>query len=160
MLRVADLWLTRVIIIAGIMIPWCIGIGVKIYLDLQGEPTWSWLYFFQPGILLAEIWAMFWFAAPSLLLGLLAYLLFSGRIRRLSFLNHFEQWLVVVPSAIWGGLGSVPIFLEVFWELDPIVFYVPFFITAVYVGDYVVGLIAGFAMALASYGIRKTIHEK
>ena len=153
--RSIDSALKYAILITGIVIPWAVGIGVKIHLDALGEPTWDWLYFLHPGRLLAEVWATFWFAAPSLALVILAHFLLSGRITRLNFLSANERRAVILTSAIWGGIGSVPIFIEVFRELDPIVFFVPFFITAIYVGHYLLGLIAGAVLALGSYGIRR-----
>ncbi len=155
--RRIDSWITRGILAAGIITPWCVGIGVKVYLDQQGEATWSWLYFLHPGRLLAEIWATFWFAAPSFLLAILAHLMLAGRIGRLNRLNAYEKRFVVLASAIWGGVRSVEVFLEIFRSLDPVVFLVPFYVTALYVGHYALGLGAGFALAFASYAIRRSI---
>ena len=152
-----DSFLKWTIIAAGAVTPWCVGAGMKIYLDRLGEPTWDWLYFLHPGRLLAEIWATLWFAAPSLLLALLAHFLLAGRISRLNFLNQYEKRLTLIISASWGGAASVPVFLEVFRLLDPIVFFFAFLVTAQYIADYVLGLLAGFLLAVTSYAIRRVV---
>lgn len=138
----------------GLLLPWCIGIGIKLFLDSQGEPTWNWSYLLHPGIVLAELWASLWFAAPSLVLAYFAYRLFTGRVRWLHRLNRVEHCLIIVAAMTWGTAGSVPVFYQLFWKFDPIVLFVPFFVTAVYVDDYAFGLLAGLLFAWLSWAIR------
>lgn len=153
--RTVDSWIKIAVVMSGILIPWCIGVGMKLHLDRLGEPTWDWAYFFHPRSLLTELWATFWFAAPSLALALLAHYLLAGRIARLDFLVASEKRVVVLASAAWGGLQSVPVFLDIFRNLDPIIFLLSFYVAGVYVGHYLTGLLAGLALALASAGLRR-----
>ncbi len=139
----------------GALLPWVVGIGVKVYLDLKGEPTWDWLYFLNPGILVVEVWSTFWLAAPSIVLGLLAHLMFSGRIPWARPLMRWEQGMIVIASALWGAAGSVPVFIEMFWKFHPISFVVPFLYTWLYVDDYLLGLATGTLLAVVSIGVRR-----
>jgi len=139
----------------GLLLPWCVGIGVKLYLDARGEPTWDWLYFLHPGTLIAEVWATLWFAAPSLLLALVSGLLFCGRFEPLRRLNRLEMSLLVLPAALWGGYASVTAYIEMFWSFHPVAFLLPFFYTALYVGQYVLGLLAGIVLASIAHAARR-----
>ncbi|MDH4109250.1 MAG: hypothetical protein OEW35_13105 [Gammaproteobacteria bacterium] len=150
-------FLVWAIAIAGIALPWCIGTGVKLYLDAQGKPTWDWLYFLHPGTLLAEIWATAWLAAPSLLLALFAALMFCGRIEILRRFDRIEMTLVVLPSATWGGYASALVFIEMFRVFHPVAFLLPFFYTVLYAGYYLLGLLVGLALAAVVHTLRQAL---
>ena len=144
--------------LVGVLLPWSVGIGTKIYFDLHDHPTWDWLYFLHPARLLFEVWATFWFALPAIALAVLAYFLFTDRIPRLAGFNDFEKSLVILPSLVWGAVGSVPVFLDIFREFHPIVVLIPFFVTFAYVGDYTIGLLAGLVLAICSCAVRRCFH--
>lgn len=147
------------IAITGLILPWCVGIGVKIYLDTHGKPTWEWLYFLHPGTLLAEVWATVWLAAPSLLLALIAALMFCGRIESLRGLSRSEMMLVILPAAVWGAARSVFVYIDMFWEFHPIAFMLPFFYTALYAGHYLVGMVVGMALAGSVHTLRAVLSD-
>jgi hypothetical protein len=139
----------------GAVIPWSVGIGVKLHLVSEGKPTWDWSYFLQLQSLLVELWATLWFAAPSVGLAFFAHLLFSGRFPRLAGLASFEKTLIVLASALCGGVASGRVFLDVFWLLDPSVFLFPSAVVIRYAGYYLLGLVAGCALAGLSAGFRR-----
>jgi uncharacterized membrane protein len=141
----------------GVFLPWCVGAGVKVHLDRHGQPTWEWLYFLHPGRLIVELWATVWFAAPNLILALLAYLMFTGRVPGIDRFNLWEKSLVIVSSLLMGSIASVTTFIEAFADFHPVIFLLPFFLTVVYAGDFALGLLAGVLLALCSYGTRHLI---
>ena len=151
----AESRLARGVLVLGALLPWSVGAGIKLYLDIRGEPTWSWLYLLHPAIVLAELWATLWFAAPSIALAFVTYLLATRRIRWLGMLNRFENSLIIVICAMAGAAGSVPVFFELFWVFDPIVLFFPMFVTIVYLHYYALGLLAGILAAFLSYGLRR-----
>jgi len=151
----AESRLARGVLTLGALLPWSIGAGIKLYLDFHGEPTWSWLYLLHPVIVLVEIWATIWFAAPSIVLVIITYLLATRRIRWLDRLNRLESSLIVIISALVGATGSIPVFFELFRVFDPIVLFFPMFVTVVYLGYYVLGFLAGILAAFLSYGLRR-----
>jgi hypothetical protein len=152
--RTPEALLVWIVLAIGALLPWCVAIGVKLYLDFHGRPTWGWRYFLHPGIVLAEIWTTVCLAAPSLVLAVFALQLISGRFEWLNMLSRLEKAAVVAICAAWGAVGSVPVFVEMFWEFHPISLFFPFFWTALYIDDYALGLFAGFVVAFAGYGIR------
>lgn len=149
-------WLS---LLVGVLTPWCVGIGIKVYLDLHDRPTWNWMYFLHPGHLLFELWATFWYALPAIAIALLTYILFSGRYQSPDRFNPLEKSLIVLSGLAWGSIASVPVFIRIFWKFDPVVMVFPFFVTAAYAGQYVLGLLAGLVLALSSYFFRTGIHH-
>jgi len=145
------------IAISGLALPWCVGVGVKLYLDAHGSPTWDWLYFLHPGTLLAEMWATVWLAAPSLLLALVAALLFCGRIGALRRLGRLEMVLVVLPAAAWGAVASAFVYIDMFRDFHPVAFLLPFFYTALYAGQYALALAAGLILAITVHALRAVL---
>ena len=144
--------------LVGVLLPWAVGIGIKVYFDLHDRPTWDWLYFFHPAHLLFEIWATFWFALPAIALAVLAYFMFTNRIPRFGGFNGFEKSLIILPSLAWGVFASVPVYLDIFREFHPIVVLLPFFVTAAYAGEYAGGLLAGLLLAICSRAVRRRLH--
>jgi hypothetical protein len=114
-----------------------------VHLDRQGQPTWEWLYFLHPGRLIVELWSTVWFAAPNLILALLACLMFTGRVPGIDRFNLWEKTLVIVSSLLTGSIASVTTFIEAFADCHPVIFLLPFFLTVVYAGDFALGLLAG-----------------
>lgn len=152
--RTPEARLVWIVLALGALLPWCVAIGVKLYLDSHGSSTWGWRYFLHPGTVLAEIWTTVCLAAPSMVLAIFALQLFSGRLKWLNMLSRLEKASVIAACAAWGAVGSVPVFVEMFREFHPVSFFFPFFWTALYVDDYALGLFAGFVLAFAGYGVR------
>lgn len=146
------IWL---IICLGITLPWATGISVKLYLQAQGRPTWPWSHFFSPGALVTELWATMWFAAPFLMLAFLAQWILPGK---LSYLDRFTDWerrAIVLATLSGGAVGSVRVFLDVFWEFDPMVWFFAFLIPLLYMSDMLIGLAAGICIAVLSLVVRR-----
>jgi hypothetical protein len=145
-------------LLLSMLLPWSIAVGVKLYLDSQGKPTWDWLYFAHPTLILYELWATLWFALPGIGVALLCYLLFTNRFAFSRRLGAGEKSAIALASLLVGAIGSIPTFISVFMEFHPIVLMLPFFVMIPYVGYYALGLVAGIVMALGSYGIRLASH--
>ena len=148
------IWL---IVFVGIACPWAIGVGVKLYLQSQSTPTWPWSYFFNPAIMVLELWATLWFAAPFLGLAALGRLILLGRRPLLERFTDWERRMVVFAGLGWGAVGSVRVFLGLFWELDPIVFMFAFLVSLDYVDDIVIGLCAGICVATLTLAVRRLV---
>jgi hypothetical protein len=149
-----DSWLLRCVLIAGLLIPWATGIGVKLYLDSRGEPTWDLSYFLYPAIMALELWATFWFALPSLLLAWFGSKLFSPADPWFASLAPWERRMIILSSGVTGSVASVHVFLDVFWNFHPINFLLPFFAVAAYGRYYLAGLVLALLAALASARFR------
>ena len=104
----------------GLALPWIIGIGVKLYLEIQGKPTWPWSFFFQPHILIMSLICTVWFATPYIGLAFLARFI----LPRQSFFRtgYLERLIIILGGFVCGSVAAVKIFLSVFWEFDPIIF--------------------------------------
>jgi len=146
------IWL---IVCLGIVLPWATGIGVKLYLQSQGEPTLAWSDFFEPEAIPLELWATPWFAAPYLLLALLARWILAGRLPLLDRFTDWERRVIVLASLGWGAVGSIRVFVDIFMDLDLIVFLLAFYIPLHYADDMLIGLAAGIVIAALSLAIRR-----
>ncbi len=143
------------IVLLGLTLPWIIGIGVKLYLQFQGKPTWTWSHLSDPTILFLMIHANFWFALPYLGLASLSRQIFQ---RRLPFFNQFNpwvNWLMIFSGLLWGTVASVRLLLKIFWVFDPRILVFPFLISFYYVGYMFLGLGFGWIVALAISAFRK-----
>lgn len=144
----------------GLLLPWLVGIGMKLYLDARGEPTWDWLYFLHPGRLALELWATLWLAAPSLVLALVARLLFRDRLPGATLLSPAEKAAAILVAAAWGAAGSLPVLIALFRDFHPVSFLVPFFHTLLYLDDYLLGLAAGALLAVTGSALRHRRHRR
>lgn len=150
----------RIIVVIGVTLPWLIGSGIKVYFDIHSKPTWEWIYFLHPGRLLIMIWATIWLGAPSLLLAYVTRLLMANKLPKANLLLVWEKYLIIITSALWGLIGSIPILFDMFWDFDPVSLLVPFFWTLMYIDDYLVGMIVGLGMALTSLIIRTNVKRE
>ncbi|NIP82816.1 MAG: hypothetical protein GWM90_27780 [Gemmatimonadetes bacterium] len=108
----------------GLLLPWTVAVGVKLYLDAHGQPTLPFTEFLGPAevpillVLTATSWAF-----PFLLLGV------AVLMRRM-------PWLGATPSTsgsrlpVWlayavGVMAGVPLFIGVFRQFDFIYLIVP-----------------------------------
>lgn len=52
------------ILLVGLLLPWAVGVWVKISLQAKGMPTFPWLYFLAPGRILGEAIVSAYWALP------------------------------------------------------------------------------------------------
>jgi hypothetical protein len=116
-----------VILLSGLLLPWGVGLWVKLTLQSQGSPTWPWVFFLHPGILLVEILVSAYWALPFTGLALLSR---YGLERRLPFFNlaPMERLVCVALSFIVGVFKAIPLFKALFWKFHPISFLYPWFV--------------------------------
>jgi len=136
----------------GLALPWIIGTGVKLYLEIQGKPTWPWAFFFQPHILIVSLICTVWFATPYIGLALLAWFILSKR----SFFRtgYSERLIIILGGFLCGSVAAVKIFLSVFWEFDPIIF-LAVSLPASYAAYMLIGLLGGSVVATVMVLLRK-----
>ena len=109
---------------AATLVPWVVGLGVKVYLQSQGRPTLPIADFVNPTalpILLIATLSMWSF--PFLLLALVARYRILGRTHPQRSLTQ-RLWLVRMTYA-GGMIGAVVLFVGVFWQFDTIYVIVP-----------------------------------
>lgn len=136
----------------GLLQPWATAAGVKLYLEMQGKPTWPWWTFaqFTPvGLLLSLV-----YAAPFYALALLARHWALGRIRWLAGASALQRRLVVLLTLAGGAAGMVRVFMDVFWGFDPVVLvYLPLIVVG-YLPWMGGGLVLGVLAALFAGAVR------
>ncbi len=116
-----------VILLVGLLLPWCVGAWVKLFLEVQGKPTWPWGFFLHPEILLVEIFASVYWALPFTGLALLSR---YGLEKQLSLLNlnPMERLLCISLSFLVGVYHATLLFKDLFWKFHPIAFLYPWFV--------------------------------
>jgi hypothetical protein len=136
----------------GLALPWIIGTGVKLYLEIQSKPTWPWAFFFQPHIFIMSLICTVWFATPYIGLALLAWFILSRR----SFFRtgYLERLIIILGGFLCGSVAAVKIFLSVFWEFDPIIF-LAVSLPASYATYMLIGLLGGSVVATVMVLLRK-----
>jgi hypothetical protein len=149
----------RVIVVAvvstGLLLPWAVAMGVKLYLQARGRPTWPWsdiaayAIFFGP---LGSVIA----AAPLILLAVLYRRWTVGNLGWLSRATPLQGRLVVLFAFAGCVAGMVHVFIGVFWEFDPLVLWFLPGIVAMYLPWMAGGLAIGALLALiAGWVVRK-----
>lgn len=136
----------------GLALPWIIGTGVKLYLQIQGKPTWPWAFFFQPHILIMSLICTVWFATPYIGLAFLARFILS----RQSFFRtgYSERLIIILGGFLCGSVAAVKIFLEVFIVFDPMIF-LAVSLPASYATYMLIGLLGGSLVTTAMVLLRK-----
>jgi len=125
------------------ILPWSVGIGVKLYLQAIGKPTVPWSYFLSPGSLLLELPLTIWLSSPFIGLAFLGRHLLSAP----SFMGttYRERLIILLCGLLVGAIGTVRTFLGVFWEFDPLYFFlVP--LPVFYLPYIVAGLVGGIVI--------------
>lgn len=109
---------------AGTLVPWLTGLGVKLWLDSLGHPTYPISDFLNPVAVPAYLaWTLLLWAFPFLLLGILAVA--AGRVR-LAPDPSAPGWTRPLWAAFIVGVAlEIPIFVDVFWEWNAIMLFVP-----------------------------------
>ena len=129
------------ILLVGLLLPWTVGVWVKISLQAKGMPTFPWLYFLAPGRILGEAFVSAYWALPFT--GL-AFLGRYGLEARLPFfdIGPCDRVACIIFSFVVGVWRAVPLFRDLFLEFHPIVFLYPWFVR--YGRDMVLALLAGW----------------
>ncbi|UCC74641.1 MAG: hypothetical protein JSV86_08865 [Gemmatimonadota bacterium] len=105
------------LLVVALALPWGTGAVVKIYLDLQGMPTYPWVYFVNPWTLVVYIIpsSIYW---SSPLLALTALWQFTAGRERLLGLRR-GQWLpIVLGGFVVGAAGAVRLYVPLFWDIQ------------------------------------------
>ena len=105
------------LVISGtVLLPWAVGICTKIYLDLNGYPTFSWSYFLNPLSLPLLIIMSIWWGLPMIVVAFFARIALTNPG---DFFSHFELLLIITFTVLGGFAGMVKVFLPVFRNYDP-----------------------------------------
>ncbi len=128
--------------LSGVLVPWLAGIGVKLYLQSMGHPTWPISSFLQPGVLFVILGStLFLWSSPFVILAfLIRYRVASPRGSR-----TFRDGLWLAGVAYLGGMGAAMIiFPGVFWDFDILYLFIPIglFIAGAMLLGYSAGLLA------------------
>jgi len=150
-------WIFWSIIVAGVCLPWGVGVWVKLHLQSIGQSTYPWSFFLSPGSILIEVPLTIWFAAPLIVLAILSrYILSTSSFPRVLY---WERLLILIPGVLWGGIGMVETFIQVFWVFDPLFFLlIPY--SLFYLWDIFVGLTVGCGLAATSVLLRKRMTHR
>jgi hypothetical protein len=145
-------WIFWSIVAAGMALPWAVGAGVKLYLDAQGLPTWSWWFFLNPARFVLEITLTLFFASPFIALAFLARYLLSVPLWGT---RYWERLAVIVCALVGGVIGTVRTFLWVFVQFNPMNLIAP--LPLLYLDDMLRGLVVGCVIAGLGVLIRRVI---
>lgn len=134
-------------VVVGLLLPVAVGVGVKLYLQAQGRPTWPWSDIQAYAIVFGPIDAVI-AAAPLILLASLYRKWAVGDLARFSRATPLQGRLVVLSGFAGCAAGMVRVFIDVFWEFDPLaLFFVPVLV-ALYLPWMVGGLAVGALLAV------------
>jgi hypothetical protein len=145
-------WIFWSIVATGMVLPWAVGIGVKLYLDAQGLPTWPWRYFLDPARFVLEFTLTLVFASPFIALAFFARYLLSVQLWGT---RYWERLPVILCGLLGGAVGTVRTFLLVFVQFEPMNLFAP--LPLLYVDDMLRGLVVGCIIAALSILARKLI---
>ncbi|UCF88869.1 MAG: hypothetical protein JSV70_01040, partial [bacterium] len=138
--------------LSGVCVPWLAGIGVKLYLQSMGHPTWPISSFLHPGVLFVILGStLFLWSSPFVILAFLVrYRVASPRRRR-----TFRDGLWLAGVAYLGGMGAaVIIFPGVFWDFDILYLFIP-------IGFFIAGaMLLGYGAGLLALRLRRSPDEK
>lgn len=130
----------------GLLLPWVVGVGVKLYLQELGKPTWPWsdisvyAIYFGP---FASVIA----ASPLIILAILYRKWTVGSLGCFSRATPLQGRLVVLSAFAGCVAGMVRVFTDVFWEFDPLVLWFMPRIVVMYLPWMVGGLAVGALFA-------------
>jgi len=130
------------IIAVGILVPWLVGIGMKLFLQARGEPTLPWSYFFNTVTLLALVPYTAWIASPFIVFAFLARKMIAAQV--FLGMNEPERRFVAFAGLAGGGAASIWTFIGVFRIFDPLYLLLPLPMASL--GGICVGLVAGFLL--------------
>jgi len=125
--------------ITGAVVPWIAGIGTKLYLDYQGQPTFPWSYFLGLEMIFAEVLFSLWFTSPFFLLGLFARRKLSTATENREI--YRARKIPILTGFIFGVIGEMLVFVGVFWNFDILLLFTP--LPMFYLFFMIVGYAAG-----------------
>ena len=147
--RRVDRVIVVMVVITGLLLPWAVAVGVKLYLQGLGRPTVPWsdisayAIFFGP---LGSVIA----AAPLVILAVLYRKWTLGKLAWFSRATPLQARLVVLCGFAGCAAGMVRTFIYVFWEFDALVLWFIPGIVAMYVPWMAGGLAVGAVLAVIS----------
>lgn len=105
------------LVAVAMALPWGTGAVVKIYLDLQGMPTYPLVYFLNPWTLGVYVIpsSIFW---SSPLLALAALWWFTARRERLLGLTRSDRLIIVLGGFVLGAVGAIRLYVPLFWDIE------------------------------------------
>jgi len=151
----AGRWRVAIIAGGGYLAPWMTGVGVKLYLDAFGRPTYPWTAFLNPAAVAVIVPATAVWAFPFLLLAWVAAL--AQLVPDRPWLTRSDRWLIAYGGLIGGLIGEVQLFVEVFWLWNPIALFAGFLLPAYYLPQLGAGLAIGAAVAVAQRAVRRSV---
>ncbi len=144
--RRVDRVVVGTIVGTGLLLPWAVAIGVKLYLQAQGRPTVPWsdisayaLFFGPLGSVIA--------AAPLVILVVLYREWMLGKLAWFPRATPLQGRLVVLSGFAGCAVGMVRSFIYVFWEFDAMVLWFLPGIVALYLPWMAAGLAVGAVLA-------------
>lgn len=154
----------RVIVVAvvctGVLVPWAVAMGVKLHLQALGRPTWPWSDIAAYAIFFGPLGSVF-AAAPLIVLVVFYRRWIIGDLRWFPRANPLQGRLVVLFGFAGCVAGMVKVFIDVFWEFDPltlwfipgiVAWYLPWMAGGLAVGA-LLAVIAGFVAKSRGGGI-------
>jgi hypothetical protein len=141
--------------VTGLLLLWVVAAGVKLHLQAQGRPTWPWSAFATYAVF--GLFASAIAAAPLTALAVFYRSWIVGGVTSLSGASPLQRRLVVLSGFAGCVAGMVRVFVDVFWEFDPVAVFFIAEIVAMFLpwmaGGLVVGaLLAAIAGLLAGSG--------
>ncbi len=143
----ADRVIVVVMVCTGLLLPLAVGVGVKLHLQALGRPTWPWSDIWAYAIYLGPFASVI-AAAPLIVLAAVYRRWTVGDLGWLRRATPLQGRLVVLSTFAGCVAGMVRVFIEVFWEFDPIVLYLVPGLVLMYLPWMAGGLVAGALLAL------------
>ncbi len=147
--RPVDRVIVVMLVVTGLLLPWAVAIGVKLYLQAQGRPTVPWsdisayaLFFGPLGSVVA--------AAPLVILANLYRKWMLGKLAWFPRATPLQGRLVVLFGFAGCAAGMVHTFIYVFWEFDALVLWFIPGIVAMFLPWMAGGLAVGVVLAVIS----------
>ena len=144
------------IILVGAVLPWLVGIGMKLYLQARGEPTLPWSYFFNAVTLLALVPYTAWIASPFIVFAFLARRMLSAPSAL--HMNDAERRFVIFAGLAGGAAASIWTFIGVFRVFDPLFLLLPLPMASL--TGIVAGLVGGILLVKGRAAIRRRSSEE
>lgn len=151
-----DRVIVLVLVITGLLLPWAVAIGVKLYLQAVGTPTVSWSNIASYAIFFGPIGSVI-AAAPLIVLAILYREWTVGALGRLwlSRATPLQGRLVVLSAFAGCVAGMVRVFIGVFWDFDALVLWFIPGVVAMYLPWMGGGLVVGaLVAAIAGFVVR------
>lgn len=147
--RRVDRVIVVMVVSTGLLLPWIVAVGVKLYLQAQGRPTVPWsdisayaLFFGPLGSVIA--------AAPLVILAKWYRDWMLGKLAWFPRATPLQGRLVVLSGFAGCAAGMVHTFIQVFWEFDALVLWFIPGIVAMYLPWMAGGLAFGAVLAVIS----------